>query len=197
LPDLIGGRYRIVSRLGVGGMGVVYKATDIQLNRAVAVKALEDSRLLVLSSAGKLRAEALAAASLDHPYICKVYELVETPGDTFLVMEFVEGETLASVLSAAAARAHARSGAKSPNGQRPRGLVLRRQAGQRDDHAERYIKLLDFGVAGADIEHPGDDANGVAGGDLHLARRISARAGRRPAGHGADLFSLGVLLYGV
>src|SRR5688572_1026056 len=74
LPDLISGRYRIVSRLGVGGMGVVYKATDLQLNRAVAIKALEDRRLLRPGASNRLRTEALTAASLDHPYICKVYE---------------------------------------------------------------------------------------------------------------------------
>ena len=73
LPDLISGRYRIVSRLGVGGMGVVYKATDLQLNRSVAIKALEDRRLLRPGASSRLRTEALAAASLDHPYICKVY----------------------------------------------------------------------------------------------------------------------------
>jgi len=62
LPDLIGGRYRIVSRLGVGGMGIVYKAIDTQLNRAVAVKALEDRRLLFPGSAGRLKAEALKSS---------------------------------------------------------------------------------------------------------------------------------------
>jgi serine/threonine protein kinase len=67
LPDLIGGRYRIVSRLGVGGMGVVYKATDIQLKRSVAIKALEERRLHIPGAATRLKNEALAAASLDHP----------------------------------------------------------------------------------------------------------------------------------
>ena len=98
LPDVIAGRYRIVSRLGVGGMGIVYKAIDLQLNRPVAVKALEDRRLMLPGAASKLRAEALVAASFDHPYVCKVYELAETPTETFMIMEFVEGETLSSLL---------------------------------------------------------------------------------------------------
>src|SRR5262245_10429577 len=98
LPAVISGRYRIVSRLGVGGMGIVYKATDSQLNRAVAIKAVEERRLLLPGGTSRLRTEALAAASLDHPYICKIYELVETSTETFIVMEFLEGETLASML---------------------------------------------------------------------------------------------------
>jgi serine/threonine protein kinase len=206
LPDLIGGRYRIVSRLGVGGMGVVYKATDIQLNRAVAVKALEDSRLLVLSSAGKLRAEALAAASLDHPYICKIYELVETPGDTFLVMEFVEGETLASVLKRgvlplARTLQIGREIAEGLANAHARGLVHRDvKPANVMITPSGHIKLLDFGVAGADIEStPGDDTRMASPAVTLHAGTPQYMAPEQAAGQQvtarADLFSLGVLLY--
>src|SRR5512134_2044660 len=98
LPGLIAGRFRPVAQLGAGGMGLVYKAMDARLNRAVAIKALHLSKLRESGAAGRLQTEALAAASLDHPYICKVYELIEEGDDTFIVMEFVDGETLSSIL---------------------------------------------------------------------------------------------------
>ena len=75
LPDAIVERYRVEGQVGSGGMGVVYKATDTRLNRAVAIKQIHNGRFRRGSDA--LRAEALAAASIDHPYICKVYELIE------------------------------------------------------------------------------------------------------------------------
>jgi serine/threonine protein kinase len=206
LPDLIGGRYRIVSRLGVGGMGVVYKATDLQLNRAVAIKALEDSRLLALSSAGKLRAEALAAASLDHPYICKVYELVEAAGDTFLVMEFVEGETLAAVLKRgvlplARALQIGREIAEGLANAHARGLVHRDvKPANVMITPSGHIKLLDFGVAGADVEStPGDQTRTVTPAMTLHSGTPQYMAPEQAAGQQvtarADLFSLGVLLY--
>src|SRR5262245_58045609 len=96
LPETLGTHYRVVSRIGLGGMGVVYKAVDARLNRAVAIKVIHDPRLA--DAGDRLRTEALALASIDHPYICKVYEVFEDGGNVYLVMEFVEGETLASIL---------------------------------------------------------------------------------------------------
>jgi serine/threonine protein kinase len=206
LPDLIAGRYRIVSRLGVGGMGIVYKATDIQLNRAVAVKALEDRRLLFPGSAGKLKAEALAAASLDHPYICKVYELVETPHDTFIVMEFVEGETLASVLKRgplplartlqigreiAEGLANAHAGGLVHRDVKPANVMVTPSG---------HIKLLDFGVAGADVESLSADQTRTVSPQVTLHAgtpqyMAPEQAAGQPVTARADLFSLGVLLY--
>ena len=98
IPDVIAGRYQTVSVIGAGGMGTVYKAIDTRLNRAVAIKSLHQTRLRELGGGARLRAEALAAAALDHPFICKVYELVEEPDGTLIVMEYVEGETLAAIL---------------------------------------------------------------------------------------------------
>ena len=206
LPDLIAGRYRIVSRLGVGGMGIVYKATDIQLNRAVAVKALEDRRLLFPGSAGKLKAEALAAASLDHPYICKVYELVETPHDTFIVMEFVEGETLASVLKRgvlplARTLQIGREVAEGLANAHARGLVHRDvKPANVMVTPSGHIKLLDFGVAGVDVESASGDLTRTVSpqATLHAGTpqyMAPEQAAGQPVTARADLFSLGVLLY--
>src|SRR4026209_1895454 len=93
LPDLVAARYKTVSIPGAGGMGTVYKAIDTRPNRAVAIRSLHQTRLREIGGGSRLRAEALAAAALDHPFICKVYELIEEPEGTLIVMEFVEGET--------------------------------------------------------------------------------------------------------
>jgi len=86
--------YEIHERLGEGGMGVVHRAIDTRLNRQVAVKFLNSSMAADVHARERLRREALAAASLDHPYVCKIFEIGEDVGILFLVMEFVPGETL-------------------------------------------------------------------------------------------------------
>ncbi len=206
LPDLVGGRYRIVSRLGVGGMGVVYKAVDVQLNRAVAVKALEDRRLLIPGGSGRLRGEALAAASLDHPYICKVYELVETPADTFIVMEFVEGETLAAILKRGVlpllhTLQFGREIAEGLANAHAHGLVHRDvKPSNVMVTPNGHVKLLDFGVAGADVSSTPSDHTRTqaphltvhAGTPHYMAPE---QAAGQPVTARADLFSLGVVMY--
>src|SRR5215510_2157940 len=97
LVDLLGGRYRILSLLGTGGMGEVFLAEDTRLQRRVAVKLLPVSAEADHVARERLRREALAAAALDHPFICKVYEIGDADGRTFIVMEYVEGETLQTV----------------------------------------------------------------------------------------------------
>ncbi len=206
LPDLIGGRYRIVSRLGVGGMGVVYKATDIQLNRSVAVKALEERRLHIPGASARLRTEALAAASLDHPYICKVYELVETPTDTFIVMEYIEGETLTSMLKRGVLPLPqtlqvGREIAEGLANAHARGLVHRDvKPSNVMVTTHGHVKLLDFGVAGADVEStPRDDTRTLTPQlTVHAATpqyMAPEQAAGSPITTRADLFSLGVVLY--
>ncbi len=95
----LGSRYRIVARLGEGGMGVVWKAQDTKLNRPVALKFLADWLHNDATALARLRREAKSAAALDHPYICKVYDTSETEdGRAFIAMEYVDGEPLASRL---------------------------------------------------------------------------------------------------
>lgn len=93
-PDLLAGRYRILSPLGAGGMGEVFLAEDTRLERRVAVKLLPESIEADAVARERLRREALAAAALDHPFICKVYEIGDADGRVFIVMEYVEGDTL-------------------------------------------------------------------------------------------------------
>jgi serine/threonine protein kinase len=204
LPETLGIHYRVVSRIGLGGMGVVYKAVDARLNRAVAIKVIHDTRL---SDAGdRLRTEALALASIDHPYICKVYEVFEDRGDVYLVMEFVEGETLASIL---------RRG-KPPLGQIVEiaseiveGLAEAHSRGfvHRDVKPSNvmitksgHVKLLDFGLAREDVaatptEHTRtspSERSAYAGTPQYMAPE---QAAGNPVTARADLFSVGVIIF--
>jgi serine/threonine protein kinase len=88
------GPYEIVSPLGAGGMGEVYRAKDTRLSRQVAIKVLLGHLAADAVARARLRLEAMAAAGLDHPYICKVFEIAEDCDTLFLVMEFIAGDTL-------------------------------------------------------------------------------------------------------
>src|SRR5215469_17064446 len=91
--------YEIVQKVGAGGMGVVYKARDLKLERIVALKFLPDDLALNQREKEKLLREARAASALDHPNIGAIYGLEEGPDHpAFIVMAFYEGETLASVI---------------------------------------------------------------------------------------------------
>jgi serine/threonine protein kinase len=183
-------QYRVMEKLGEGGMGEVYKAEDTKLQRIVAIKFLSprpDAGQLLLR-------EARAAAALDHPNICTVYEIGEADGRMYLAMAFIAGETVREMI---AKRPLPLDQALDIATQALEGLRAAHEAGivHRDVKSanlmvtpEGRVRITDFGLA-ARSEVPGAESSGSPG-YLSPEQALGTKADRR-----SDLWSMGVVLY--
>jgi len=199
LGDVLGGRYRLVELLGEGGMATVYRATDAQLGREVAVKVLRPQYGSDPDFVARFRQEAQAAASLGHPNIVAVYDFGADPDGPFIVMELVDGEDVATLLARngplpprqaarlAAEVAHALAAAHA------RGIVHRDvKPGNILVSKDGRVKVTDFGIARAWADTR-LTLPGVTLGSVHYFSPEQALG--EPATPASDVYSLGVVLY--
>ncbi|MDQ1473049.1 MAG: eukaryotic-like serine/threonine-protein kinase [Bryobacterales bacterium] len=199
--------YRIFEELGRGGMGIVYKAEDTRLKRTVAIKFLSDQFARDPLAANRFRREAQAASSLNHPGICTVHDIGEHDDQPFLVMEYLEGETLKERIHSAvgsrllelktllkigtdiadALDAAHRAGMVHRD-IKPANIFVMRPTSGHPGHA----KILDFGLAQLGTDESLTSPGTVLGTALYMSPE---QALGMPADARTDLFSFGLVLY--
>ncbi|RLP75211.1 serine/threonine protein kinase [Mycetocola tolaasinivorans] len=194
-----GGRYELVSRIAIGGMGEVWQATDSVIGRTVAIKILKDEYLGDPSFLERFRSEARHAALVNHEGIANVYDYGEEEGSAFLVMELVPGEALSTVLERervlpadrvldiVAQTALALQAAHSA------GLVHRDiKPGNLLITPDHRVKITDFGIARIADQVPLTATGQVMGTVQYLSPE---QASGHPASPSTDIYSLGIVAY--
>ncbi|MHB8927025.1 MAG: Stk1 family PASTA domain-containing Ser/Thr kinase [Bacillota bacterium] len=199
IGKVLGRRYEIIERIGGGGMAIVFKARDGFLNRRVAVKVLRAQFADDEDFVRRFRHEAQAAASLSHPNIVSIYDVGEEDGTYFIVMEFVDGETLKDriikaapldpqeVVSVAAqigqALSHAHQNRIVHRDIKPHNIMIAKDG---------RVKVTDFGIARAATTSTLTTTGSIVG-SVHYFSPEQARGGL--IDEKSDIYSLGVVLY--
>jgi TolB-like protein/tetratricopeptide (TPR) repeat protein/predicted Ser/Thr protein kinase len=199
------GRYEIRSQLGAGGMGEVYLAQDTKLDRKVAIKFLTESLVADEQARKRLEREARSAAKLDNPNICSIYEVGEEDGRSFIVMQYIEGETLdvrikrkpldlletlSIAIQVADALAEAHAHAIIHRDIKPSNVIITHRG---------QAKVMDFGLArsiGEAVENEAETiltAPGMILGTLPYMSPEQVRGEQTDAR--TDVFSFGTMLY--
>ena len=197
IGTIVGDRYEILEKIGVGGMAEVYKGKDHKLNRFVAVKVLKEEFRSNDAFVKKFKEEAQAAAGLAHPNIVNVYDVGDENGIYYIVMELVEGITLKeyierkgrlTIKEATSIAIQVSAGLEvAHNNQivhrdiKPQNIIISR---------EGKVKVTDFGIAKATTSQT---TTSNAMGSVHYASPEQARGGY--VAHRGDIYSLGIVLY--
>jgi serine/threonine protein kinase len=200
--------YRIDAQLGAGGMGVVYRAEDIRLGRAVALKFLSDDLVHDPEAVRRLRAEARAASALNHGGICTIYDIDEVDGHPFIVMELLRGHSLRDMLVNAPLKVHQLVDigieiADALQAAHSEGIVHRDITPANIFVTDQgHVKILDFGLAklasfSADPSTTVDTTHRTAKGITlgTVAYMSPEQATGEELDGRTDLFSTGVVLY--
>ena len=202
--------YRVVAKLGEGGMGAVYKADDTKLGRAVALKFLPEEYARDRVALERFQREARTASALNHPNICTVYEVAEAGGQAFIAMEYVEGRALSALIPAEGlpedeVLRYGRQIAEALAHSHDRGVVHRDlKSSNVMVTPEGRIKVLDFGLAkrlaeaaageaATQTEGPALSQPGLAVGTYPYMSPEVLRG--EPADARSDIWSFGVLFY--
>ncbi|MGI6102192.1 MAG: Stk1 family PASTA domain-containing Ser/Thr kinase, partial [Bacillota bacterium] len=196
---LLGGRYRVLDKVGEGGMAVVYKAQCTLLNRIVAVKVLKSQYGNDADFVERFKREAQAAASLSHPNIVNIYDVGNDNGSHYIVMEYVRGETLRDIIKQRApltirdtlayacqillALDHAHSNSIVHRDIKPHNIIV-------TDDGD--VKVTDFGIARATNATSFTEAGVVMGTVAYFSPE---QAKGRDIGPHSDIYALGVVMY--
>jgi hypothetical protein len=195
----LGGRYRLDERIGAGGMGEVWRATDEVLGRTVAVKVVLPSLLGEPDFVRRFLAEARAMASVNHPGVVAIHDYRSDPTGAFLVMEYVEGEALSSTLgrlgrlTPVATMDLIAQAADALQAAHDRGIVHRDvKPANLLVRTDGTLVLTDFGIARARADAPLTTAGAILGTPSYLAPE---QVLGHPATARSDVYSLGVVAY--